>query len=84
VCQSCVVSSRHSAIEEALIVNNNVYEDGSAVESQRDDPSCAMGIGYAESRWVAERILAQASASTPILETVSVRVGQLSGGLTGA
>jgi thioester reductase-like protein len=41
-----------------------------------------VGLGYAESKWVAESILRRASETTP-LRPVSVRVGQLSGGVNG-
>lgn len=42
------------------------------------EPAVAVGAGYGESKWVAERLLEVASnqTSTP---TVSVRIGQLSG-----
>jgi len=42
-----------------------------------------MGQGYSESKWVAERILTEASKTTP-LQPVVVRIGQLSGGLNGS
>lgn len=38
--------------------------------------------GYAESKWVGERILAAASSATGV-DTVCVRVGQLCGGVNG-
>ncbi|KIJ41469.1 hypothetical protein M422DRAFT_229549 [Sphaerobolus stellatus SS14] len=41
------------------------------------------GNGYAESKWVSEQILLKASELTPV-KTLSVRLGQLSGGLNGA
>lgn len=43
----------------------------------------AVGSGYAESKWVAEQIIAKAGEATG-LKSVIVRVGQLSGGLNGA
>ncbi|TDL22741.1 acetyl-CoA synthetase-like protein [Rickenella mellea] len=42
------------------------------------DPSVAIGTGYGESKWVAERILQEAGRNTP-LESVVIRVGQLCG-----
>ena len=47
------------------------------------DAKVAAGTGYTESKWVAEQILAKAEESTP-LKPVTVRVGQLCGGLNGA
>ncbi|KAF9020020.1 acetyl-CoA synthetase-like protein [Hymenopellis radicata] len=46
------------------------------------DAEQACGSGYAESKWVAERILEQAASSTG-METAIVRLGQLSGGING-
>ncbi|CCM00767.1 uncharacterized protein FIBRA_02808 [Fibroporia radiculosa] len=43
----------------------------------------AVGTGYAESKWVSERILYEAAARTPV-DTMVVRVGQVTGGLDGA
>lgn len=43
----------------------------------------AVGMGYGESKWVAERILHIASEKTP-LRTISVRIGQLVGGDNGS
>ncbi|TDL22742.1 acetyl-CoA synthetase-like protein [Rickenella mellea] len=42
------------------------------------DPSVAIGTGYGESKWVAERILQEAGKNTPLAPVV-VRVGQLCG-----
>ena len=42
------------------------------------EPAVAVGAGYGESKWVAERLLEVASKQTPT-PTVSVRIGQLSG-----
>ena len=41
-----------------------------------------MGSGYGESKWVAETLLIEAAARTP-LRAVIVRSGQVSGGLNG-
>ncbi|THH29826.1 hypothetical protein EUX98_g4377 [Antrodiella citrinella] len=46
------------------------------------DPAVVVGTGYAESKWVAEQILAAASERTG-LRTVSVRIGQLCGDRNG-
>ncbi|KDQ17147.1 hypothetical protein BOTBODRAFT_53330 [Botryobasidium botryosum FD-172 SS1] len=43
----------------------------------------AVGMGYGESKWVAERILHIASEKTP-LRTTSIRIGQLVGGDNGS
>ncbi|CAL1709825.1 unnamed protein product [Somion occarium] len=55
---------------------------GIAPEELVDDPSVPIGQGYAESKWVGEHILAEATKHTG-LPTVSVRVGQLSGNRVG-
>lgn len=47
------------------------------------EPSVAVGMGYSESKWVADSILDAAAKRTP-LQPVSVRVGQLTGGTSGA
>lgn len=60
--------------------------DVNLAESVREvpvDPSVAVGYGYGESKWVAERLLAVVSSKTPV-HTVSVRLGQLSGSVNGA
>ena len=44
--------------------------------------AAAVGSGYGESKWVAEALLNEAVASTP-LHVVIVRSGQVSGGLNG-
>ena len=46
------------------------------------DATVAVGTGYAESKWVAEQILAAASERTD-LRTVCVRIGQLCGDRNG-
>ncbi|EJD45598.1 acetyl-CoA synthetase-like protein [Auricularia subglabra TFB-10046 SS5] len=51
-------------------------------EDYVEDPAVVVGLGYGESKFVAESILKKAAEVTP-LHTVSVRVGQLSGGGNG-
>jgi hypothetical protein len=46
------------------------------------DPAGALGLGYSESKWCAEQILAQASVQTPV-KTAIVRIGQVCGGRSG-
>ncbi|KAJ8490029.1 hypothetical protein ONZ45_g13352 [Pleurotus djamor] len=43
------------------------------------DSLCAIGSGYPESKWVAERILHQASTCRPGLDVIIVRIGQMCG-----
>ena len=45
-------------------------------------PSVASGMGYSESKWVAESILDVATKKTP-LQPISIRVGQLTGHASG-
>ena len=47
------------------------------------NPESALGCGYGESKWVAERILQTAEEKTP-LRSVVIRVTQLCGGGNGA
>lgn len=47
------------------------------------DPFMAVGGGYGESKYVAERILDGAAKTTP-LKPIVVRIGQLSGGKNGS
>ncbi|KAF9468258.1 acetyl-CoA synthetase-like protein [Collybia nuda] len=53
------------------------------VEGPANDPAVAAGLGYTESKWVAERVLDIAAERLRIPVSV-VRVGQLSGGIKGA
>lgn len=53
-----------------------------ALEEPILDSQSVVGLGYAESKWIVERMLQLASAQTG-LATQTVRVGQLSGGKTG-
>ncbi|KAK7050236.1 acetyl-CoA synthetase-like protein [Favolaschia claudopus] len=54
-----------------------------ALEERLSDPRVAVGLGYTESKWVAEQILENASQST-VFEPVIIRPGQLSGAENGA
>ena len=47
-------------------------------EAPLPDPASALGTGYAESKWVAERVL-HGAAEAHGLDATVVRVGQLSG-----
>ena len=47
------------------------------------DPHIAAGMGYAEAKWVAERMLEVAGKHTP-LRAVSIRLGQITGTTAGA
>jgi thioester reductase-like protein len=80
----CAVRFQESLQAIALIFRTDAVRDGPAAEVELEDPAVAVGSGYAESKWVAERVLSRASAVVPALETVVVRVGQLAGGPTGA
>ncbi|KAF8213914.1 hypothetical protein K438DRAFT_2148714 [Mycena galopus ATCC 62051] len=60
----------------------NVSE-GAILAEKKIEAKIAAGSGYTESKWVAEQILIKAEESTP-LKSVTVRVGQLCGGLNGA
>jgi thioester reductase-like protein len=50
----------------------------SPVPEEHVEPQTVLGFGYGESKWVAETLLKRASEATGI-ETIVVRVGQLSG-----
>lgn len=52
-------------------------------EAHLAQPDRAIGIGYAESKWVSEQILQRASKATPLSSTVA-RCGQMTGGQSGA
>lgn len=56
---------------------------GPAIEEPIENPLGVLSaLGYAESKWLGERILASAAQHRG-LHTVSVRVGQLCGGVSG-
>jgi len=56
---------------------------GPAPETMIEDPIIAIGSGYTESKWVAEKVLQIAGNHGAVLPTI-VRVGQLTGGVNGA
>ncbi|EPS94433.1 hypothetical protein FOMPIDRAFT_1038850 [Fomitopsis schrenkii] len=57
--------------------------EGTPLTEHPIEPQVAVGTGYSESKWVAERVLTQA-AQTKSLEALIVRVGQVCGGPNGA
>ncbi|KAH9841056.1 uncharacterized protein C8Q71DRAFT_436612 [Rhodofomes roseus] len=57
--------------------------EGVQLAEQFISPAVAVGSGYSESKWVAERILMEAAEKTS-LETLVVRVGQICGAPDGA
>jgi len=59
------------------------WKQGFVPETAMTDAALAVGSGYPESKWVAERILTLASEKTS-LRPVIVRIGQLSGGRNGS
>ncbi|KAF7358618.1 Acetyl-CoA synthetase-like protein [Mycena sanguinolenta] len=63
-------------------VFQNISE-GAILPEKVIEAKVAAGSGYTESKWVAEQILTKVEERTP-LKAVSVRVGQLCGGLNGA
>ncbi|KAI5116179.1 hypothetical protein M0805_002877 [Coniferiporia weirii] len=60
----------------------NYKEKVSVAEEPLEQPDCALGMGYAESKWVSEQILEKASTMTPLSTTI-VRCGQMTGGPSG-
>ncbi|KAJ7909506.1 male sterility protein-domain-containing protein [Mycena leptocephala] len=62
-----------------------VFRNGSvtALEGHISDPRISVGLGYTESKWVAEMLLEIAVKKT-VLSPIIVRVGQLSGAENGA
>jgi len=61
-----------------LITFPDFENNGSAAEEMLSNPETAVGTGYSESKWVAERILDAASERTA-LRPVVVRLGQVCG-----
>ncbi|KAJ7229429.1 hypothetical protein B0H12DRAFT_1147826 [Mycena haematopus] len=57
--------------------------EGATLPEKAIEAKIAAGSGYTESKWVAEQILAKAEECSP-LKPVTVRVGQLCGGVNGA
>lgn len=55
-----------------------------APESLSDDPSDAVGSGYTESKWVAERLLAATAARIPEFDAATIRVGAICGAPNGS
>lgn len=51
-------------------------------EQPINDPEICVGVGYSESKWIAEQIL-QAAHERAGLNTTVVRLGQISGGYNG-
>ncbi|TIA90798.1 hypothetical protein E3P99_01418 [Wallemia hederae] len=75
------ISSRHGAaiIFTSSIASVSRWPVGEAtVEQPVSDASVAVGMGYGESKFVGERILAHASAESGLRTTV-LRIGQLCG-----
>jgi hypothetical protein len=58
--------------------NPDFENKGSVVEENLSNPEVAVGTGYSESKWVAERILDTAAERTA-LRPVVVRLGQVCG-----
>jgi thioester reductase-like protein len=56
-----------------------------ALEQHLSDPQPAIGLGYTESKWVAEEILETAAVQNKALfNPLIIRLGQLSGAANGA
>lgn len=68
----------HLVFVSSISVFINFENNGSAAEEVLSDPETAVGTGYSESKWVAERILDAASERTA-LQPVVVRLGQVCG-----
>ncbi|KAJ7325472.1 hypothetical protein DFH08DRAFT_886685 [Mycena albidolilacea] len=64
-------------------VFQHVPEKVSQPEAAIVDPGISAGTGYQQSKWIAEEILRRSTESTSVNSLV-VRVGQLSGGVNGA
>ncbi|KAJ7189839.1 hypothetical protein GGX14DRAFT_580331 [Mycena pura] len=82
------LSSPHSVPPRFLFVSTagifrNLNATKVALEEHVSDPQVAIGLGYTESKWVAEQILDNSGQKTP-LSPVIVRPGQLSGAANGA
>ncbi|KAJ7452161.1 hypothetical protein B0H11DRAFT_1742224 [Mycena galericulata] len=90
------LSSPHSVPPRFIFVSTagifrskfiNLWTDLSGVtvapEEHLADPQVAVGLGYTESKWVAEEVLKQATQETA-LSPIVVRPGQLSGAANGA
>ncbi|ESK89266.1 hypothetical protein Moror_5151 [Moniliophthora roreri MCA 2997] len=82
------LSSPHQTPPRLVFVSsvnvfNNWTEGTIAPEAFNSRPATAIGSGYAESKWVAEKILVKAAEQTT-LRPVIVRIGQISGGPDGS
>ncbi|KAK0444273.1 uncharacterized protein EV420DRAFT_1277509 [Desarmillaria tabescens] len=79
------LGSPHSAPPTFVFVSSLLVfrsKCGSLIDAENSRPATAIGWGYAESKWVAESILARAAETTPLRVSVA-RLGQLSGGSNG-
>ncbi|TFK50327.1 acetyl-CoA synthetase-like protein [Heliocybe sulcata] len=81
------LSSPHASPPRFLFISSlSVYRnwtEGMAPEKAIVNPQTAVGSGYSESKWVAEKVL-EICASATSLEPTIIRVGQLSGGPNGS
>ncbi|KAH9077806.1 acetyl-CoA synthetase-like protein [Lactarius deliciosus] len=68
----------HVLFVSSISVFINFENKGSVVEEVLSNPEVAVGTGYSESKWVAERIL-DAAAERTALRPVVVRLGQVCG-----
>ncbi|PIL33564.1 hypothetical protein GSI_04187 [Ganoderma sinense ZZ0214-1] len=62
----------------SIAVLDNWKKLGPVPELPIDDPACAFGKGYSESKWVPERVLQNVTRERG-LRTIVVRVGQIEG-----
>ncbi|KAF8990609.1 hypothetical protein BDQ17DRAFT_1433645 [Cyathus striatus] len=84
------ISSPHKSsvkfvYSSSIGVFQNIHENGMGKPIPEDIPTqaeTAVGNGYTESKWISEKILANAAKRTTLRPLV-VRVGQLSGGING-
>lgn len=65
------------------LVSSPDYTDAAPPREQLLDAAVAVGQGYSESKWVAEQLV-QVAAERTAIHTAIVRIGQLSGGSSGA
>lgn len=82
------LSSPHRTPPRLLFVSSvtvfNNWTGGTiAPEAFNSRPATAIGSGYAESKWVAEKILVKAAEQTSLKPCI-VRIGQICGGLDGS
>ncbi|KAH0586648.1 hypothetical protein H2248_007864 [Termitomyces sp. 'cryptogamus'] len=74
----CGAESRHLVFISTLAVMRNWPKGGKFREESILDAYSAAGLGYSESKWVAEHIL-ELAASAARLKVTIIRAGQLSG-----